>query len=73
MILYITCVGILSSFYLLCDSMMVLCERRLHITSPIWAHRRTPADDGVEGGESSYVSLVRSPLPQLRQQALLIP
>jgi hypothetical protein len=28
-----------SSFYLLCCSMMILCERRLHITSPIWAYR----------------------------------
>ena len=27
-------------------------------------------DDGVDGGESSYVSLVRSPLPQLCQNTL---
>ena len=44
---HLTCVGILSSVYLLCNSMMVLCERRLHITSPIWAHRRTPYCNGV--------------------------
>ena len=30
-------------------------------------------DDGVDGGESSYVSLVRSPLPQLCQQTVLVP
>jgi hypothetical protein len=36
---YITCAGIWSSVYLLCCSMMVVCERRLHTTSPLWAHR----------------------------------
>jgi hypothetical protein len=56
---HIICVGILSSFYLYCCSMMVICERRLHITSPIRAHRAAPLCNGMgRTSGDSYFSLI---------------
>jgi hypothetical protein len=36
------------SFDLLCGSMMVMCERRLQITSPIWDHRAAPLSNNED-------------------------
>jgi hypothetical protein len=39
--------------------MMVMCEHRLHTTSPLWAHRATPWCNGMgRTSGDSYLSLL---------------
>jgi hypothetical protein len=39
--------------------MMVMCEHRLHTTSPLWAHRATPRCNGMgRTSGDSYFSLI---------------